>query len=316
MKILEVKNLKKYFPIYSGVFRRKVGDVKAVDGVSFSVEEGEVVGVVGESGSGKSTAARAAIRLIEPTSGDVSLLGEDFLAYNKKSLRESRLKVQMVFQDPLSSLNPRKTILETIGESLLYHGLVKSKEDQIEAVLGILKKIGIPERALYQYPHQFSGGQQQRISIGRAIATSPKLIVCDEATSALDLSIQAQIVNLLYELKTSLKLSYLFISHDLSVVRNLCDKVIVMYRGKVVESGPVEALFEDPKHPYTQMLLSSIPITHPAQRRKKSPFRHLTEVVYPGCPYFGRCPVSKPSCQNAIPPLKSANKEHAYSCIH
>jgi len=257
--ILEVKNLKKYFPILKGIFRRHVGDVKAVDGVSFHIDEGEIVGLVGESGSGKSTAGRTAIRLLEPTEGSISFMGEDFLALTPLELRRTRQRIQMVFQDPLASLNPRKTILENIGEALLYHKMVNNREEQIESVRFVLKKIGMSPDILGQYPHQFSGGQQQRISIGRAIAMHPRLVICDEAVSALDLSVQAQILNLLYELKQSLKLSYLFITHDLSVVRTLCDRVLVMHRGKIVESATVEALFENPQHPYTKLLLSSVP---------------------------------------------------------
>lgn len=259
MPLLEVKNLKKYFPIRKGILRRHVGDIKAVNGVSFSIEEGQIVGLVGESGSGKSTVARAAIRLYEPTSGEVYFQGKDLLAMKRKELKSIRRFVQMVFQDPLSSLNPRKTILENIGESLLYHKLVKNKEEQVARVINILKDIGLSQNALSRYPHQFSGGQQQRISIGRAVAMNPRLLICDEAVSSLDLSIQAQILNLLYDLKQKFHFSYLFISHDLSVVRNFCDEVIVLYRGEVVERGKSAKLFENPQHPYTKSLLSSMP---------------------------------------------------------
>lgn len=268
--ILEVKNLKKYFPIYSGVFRHKIGETRAVDDVSFYIEEGEIVGLVGESGSGKSTAARAAIRLIEPTAGDIHFLGKDLLAYSGKEMRKLRCHIQMIFQDPFASLNPRKTVLENVGEALLYHGFVKNRAEQIEKTADILEKIGLGSAALSKYPHQFSGGQQQRISIGRAIAMQPQLIVCDEAVSALDVSIQAQILNLLYELKTAYGLSYLFISHDLSIIRIICDRVIVLYQGKIVESGPVEDIFQRPKHAYTQMLLSSIPKKHPREKPKQA----------------------------------------------
>lgn len=290
-----------------------------MDGVSFSIGEGEVLGIVGESGSGKTTAGRAAIRLIEPTSGEILFLEKDLRAASQKELRLIRPHVQMVFQDPLASLNPRKTILDNVGEALLYHKRVGSREEQIHEVLAILKKIGLPATALNQYPHQFSGGQQQRISIGRAIALRPRLIVCDEPVSALDLSVQASTLNLLSEFKKSLKLSYLFISHDLSVVRHFCDRILVMYRGKVVEEGITEAIFEDPKHPYTQMLLQSIPKKHP--REKKVIFIPKVEVqeekklpTQEGCVFFSRCPKSKSVCSMNPPPLKG-NEIHSHSCI-
>jgi len=265
-KLIEVKNLKKYFPIRRGIFRSTVGNVKAVDNISFSVDHKEVVGLVGGSGSGKTTAGLSTIRLTEPTEGEIYFLGEDFRKASPKQLRRLRQKVQMVFQDPLASLNPRKTILENVGEALLFHKSVHTRSEQIDHVVKILQKVSIPPSALNQYPHQFSGGQQQRISIGRALILRPKLIVCDEVTSALDLSIQAQVLNLLNELKKSDGLSYLFISHDLSVVRHLCDRILVMHQGKIVEEGVTEAIFEDPKHAYTKQLLRATPISHPRER--------------------------------------------------
>lgn len=313
--LLEIKDLKKYFPVLKGIFRRKVGDVKAVDGISFTLLEGEIVGLVGESGSGKSTAGRTAIRLLEPTSGTIRFQGEDLLSYSKKELRKVRTQMQMVFQDPLASLNPRKNILENIGEALLYHQIVKNRSSQIEHVASILKQVGMSADVMEQYPHQFSGGQQQRISIGRAIAMQPRLIICDEAISALDLSIQAQILNLLYDLKQSLKLSYLFISHDLSVVKGFCNRVLVMYRGKIVESGPADQVFNDPKHPYTQLLISSIPKPFPSQKARKLPQVSTLSNERAECPYFSRCPISKPDCKHQIPPLKK-NGAHTWVCIH
>lgn len=265
--ILQVRNLKKYFPITSGFFRSVVGQVKAVDGIDFSIAKGEILGLVGESGSGKSTAARAAIRLTEPTSGSVFFMGQDLLSLPKKQLRAIRPKVQMVFQDPFASLNPRRTIGDSIGEPLWYHGMVLNKKDEIDKVVEILEKIGLTAEALNRYPHQFSGGQQQRICIGRAIALNPELIVCDEAVSALDVSVQAQILNLLLELKNSMNLSYLFISHDLSVIRHICDNVVVLYHGKVVETGPVEEIFCHPKHAYTKSLIDAMPAKHPKDRK-------------------------------------------------
>ena len=314
-KLLKVTNLKKFFPIKRGNFRRHVGDVKAVDGVSFSIHEGEIVGLVGESGSGKSTVGRAAIRLIEPTEGEIEFLNENFHAASSRQLRLLRRKVQMVFQDPLASLNPRKTVLENLGEPLLYHKQVHSFEEQISAVEKILTKVGIPPSALDHYPHQFSGGQQQRLSIGRALGLQPQLIVCDEAVSALDLSVQAQILNLLIDLKQAFKLSYLFISHDLSVVRHLCDRILVMYRGKIVEEGPTEALFENPKHPYTQLLLASVPRKHPQDRQAPLPQKVERATQFSGCPFFSRCPVAKSGCELNLPPQKGSNG-HTYHCIH
>lgn len=266
-QLLKIENLKKHFPVKRGLLGRTTRILQAVDDVSFDLEENEILGLVGESGSGKSTLARTAIRLIEPTSGKIFFQGEDFCKLSGKRLRQSRQKVQMVFQDPLSSLNPRKTILENVGEALLYHKLVENRDEQVAKVETIMEQIGMSKSAIDLYPHQFSGGQQQRISIGRAIAMEPKLIVCDEAVSALDLSVQAQILNLLYDLKKRLKLSYLFISHDLGVVRFFCDRILVMYQGKIVESGPAKELFENPKHPYTQKLLASIPRGHPRAKK-------------------------------------------------
>lgn len=267
--LLEVENLKKYFPIYAGLFRRQAGEVKAVDGISFSIIEKEVLGMVGESGSGKSTAGRAAIRLIEPTGGSVRFFGNELSSMNKESLKRLRREIQIVFQDPYASLNPRKTVLESIGEALIYHGIVKTLAERADFVAIILKRIGLNPDSMNRYPHQFSGGQQQRICIGRAIAMNPKLIVCDEAVSALDVSIQAQILNLLGELKETMGLSYLFISHDLSVIRHISDRIVVMQGGKIVEAGVVDQIFENPQDPYTRKLLAAIPKDHPGKRKRR-----------------------------------------------
>jgi ABC-type oligopeptide transport system ATPase subunit len=257
--LLEVRNLKKYFPIQSGVFRQTTGWVKAVDGVSFSLEEGEILGLVGESGCGKSTLGRSSIRLIEPSSGEIYFQGKDLMAKNARELRDIRRDVQMVFQDPYASLNPRKTIAVNVGEAPLYHGIVKDVKERDDYVVDILESVGLPSSALNRYPHEFSGGQQQRVCIGRAIALKPKLIVCDEAISALDVSIQAQILNLLYDLKKKNNFSYLFISHDLSVVEHFCDNIMVLYFGKLVEYGSARDVFDRPKESYTKELIASIP---------------------------------------------------------
>lgn len=257
--LFEARHLKKHFPVRRGFLRKTVKVIKAVDDISFTINRQEIVGIVGESGSGKSTTARLAMRLINPTSGEIDFLEEDFMSKKGKALANMRIEMQMVFQDPLASLNPRKTVLDNIGEALLYHKRVRNREEQAHAVIQILKQIGLGANILSHYPHQFSGGQQQRLSIGRAIALRPQLIILDEAVSALDLSVQAQILNLLYELKERLKLSYLFISHDLHVVRSICDRVLVMYQGKIVEDRETEALFEDPQHDYTKTLLGSLP---------------------------------------------------------
>ncbi len=267
--LLEVQGLTKHFPVLRGILRRQVDIVRAVNGVDFTLQRGQVLGLVGESGCGKTTIGRCLMRLVEPTSGSMRLKGQEMNGLSTRNMRRLRRHIQMVFQDPYASLNPRKTISDAIGEGLLYHSIVRTPQERDARVAHVLQQVGLSPDILRRYPHQFSGGQQQRICIGRAIALEPDLIVCDEAASALDVSVQAQILNLLRDLKDSLGLSYLFISHDLAVVEYLCDHVIVLYKGLIVEEAPTATLFRNPLHPYTQALLAAPPADHPRDRRKK-----------------------------------------------
>lgn len=303
--LLQFKNVRKYFPVHAGVFRKVVAHVKAVDGVNLVLHKGEVHALVGESGSGKSTLGRLAIRLMEPTSGHVEYAG-------------GKHSIQMIFQDPHSSLNPRMTILEAIGEGLLFHGLVKNEKEKKERVAEVLNDVGLISDMMMRYPHQFSGGQQQRICIGRAIALKPEILICDEAVSALDVSIQAQILNLLVRIQQELGLSYLFISHDLSVVRHISDRITVLYLGHVMETGTVKDIFENPKHPYTQALLSSIPKMTPKATAKRMVLKgEIPSNVHPpsGCPFRTRCPYAQPVCSEPPPWKKGGSPRHGYACI-
>lgn len=321
--LLEVKDLRKYFPVTSGIFRTLVGNVKAIDGVDFKLSHGEVLGIVGETGCGKSTLGRTILRLIEPTAGEILFNGRNVLSFDRQQLKGFRREAQIVFQDPYVSLNPRKTIENSIGEGLSYHGITKGQAEQRERVEEVLASVGLPADAMFRYPHQFSGGQQQRICIGRAIALKPSLVVCDEAVSALDVSVQAQILNLLQELRRKHTLSYLFISHDLSIVRHLCDYVVVLYLGKVMEKGSTEAIFRNPKHPYTQALLSAIPKRHPLDAKTRIYLKgDIPSAIHPpsGCPFRTRCPYAQPICAE-IPPKKivkdpaTGADDHEYHCI-
>lgn len=257
--LLKVRDLKKYFPIYEGFLRREVGLIKAVDGIDFSIEKGEIFGLVGESGSGKTTAARTVIRLVEPTEGTIEFEGQDFRALNPEALRKMRKEIQIVFQDPYASLNPRKTVFQTIAEAVRYHELIKDKKEIPDYVAQILSRVGLSFEFLSRYPHEISGGQQQRVCIGRAIALKPRLLVCDEAVSSLDVSVRAQILNLLLDLQEEMGLSILFISHDLNVVRMMAHRLGVMERGKIIEQGLSEQIFRDPQELYTKALLKAIP---------------------------------------------------------
>jgi oligopeptide transport system ATP-binding protein len=314
--LLEVRDLVKHFPIRKGVFSRVVGQVRAVDGVSFYVKRGETLGLVGESGCGKTTAGRCLLRLIEPTSGEVRFDGKDLLAMHWSELRQMRRHMQIIFQDPYSSLNPRMTIESIVGEGLAVHGVAKGAERR-DLVMGLLERVGLSKAHVNRYPHEFSGGQRQRIGIARAIALNPSFIVCDEAVSALDVSIQAQILNLLQALQEQLGLSYLFIAHDLSVVEHISQRVAVMYLGEIVETSRSVDLYANPLHPYTRALLSAIPVPDPLHERK----RILLEGDVPtpvnppsGCRFHTRCPWAMPGCRTWPPPETDAGGEHSVRC--
>ena len=318
--LLEVKGLKKHFPIEKGFLRRVVGQVKAVDGVDFYINEGETLGLVGESGCGKSTLGKCVLRGIEPTAGEINLRidGEmiDINALNRKELRETRRHMQMIFQDPYSSLDPRMTVLEIVGEPLIAPGLMKGQELQ-DRVAYLMEVVGLNVRYIKRYPHAFSGGQRQRLGIARALASNPKLIVADEAVSALDVSVQAQILNLLQDLQEEFGLTYLFISHDLSVVEHICDRVCVMYVGKTVELAETEDLFQRPRHPYTEALLSAIPMPDP----EASMDRILLpgEVANPanppsGCYFHPRCSYAQEICKTTEPTWEEVAPGHFSLC--
>jgi oligopeptide transport system ATP-binding protein len=316
--LLVVKNLKKYFPIRRGVLQRKVGDVKAVDGISFSIKRGETLGLVGESGCGKSTTGKAILQLDRPTAGEVYLEGEDLVKLKGEKLRQMRRRMQIIFQDPFASLNPRMTVGEIVGEPLEVHGAVKGKEKEAR-VKELLKLVGLNPSFVTRYPHEFSGGQRQRIGIARALALNPAFVVCDEPIAALDVSIQAQVVNLLKELQVRFGLTYLFIAHDLSMVRHISDRVAVMYLGRIVEIADWRAIYDDPKHPYSQALLSAIPIPDPAIEAKRQ--RIILEGDVPsaanppvGCNFNTRCPIRQEKCFVDDPELIEKVPGHWVAC--
>ena len=314
--VLEVKDLKKHFPVKKGLLRRTVGQVYAVDGISFTIGEGETLGLVGESGCGKSTAGRAILRLIEPTAGSVTMMGRDITRISKKELRPYRQQMQIVFQDPFSSLNPRMTAGDIVAEPLLVHGVAKKRE-RTEQVAGLFDRVGLRAAQMANYPHQFSGGQRQRICIARALALGPKLIVGDEPVSALDVSIQAQVINLLMDLQHERRLSYLFISHNLAVVEHISHRIAVMYLGRIVEQADTRTIFTNAQHPYTEALLSAVPVPDPAIKRQKRILQgDVPSPVNPpaGCHFHTRCPYAVARCKVEVPSLREIAPGHHVSC--
>jgi len=316
MAVIEVEGLKKHFPVRRG-FLRRVGDyVFAVDGVSFSIETGETLGLVGESGCGKSTLGRAVMRLIEPTAGTIRLAGADITALSRKALRPYRRQMQIVFQDPFSSLNPRMTVGEIVGEPLKVHGIARGRARE-ERVAALFHRVGLRPAQMRNYPHEFSGGQRQRVSIARALALEPRFIVADEPVSALDVSIQAQVINLLMDLQREQRLSYLFISHNLGVVEHISHRIAVMYLGRIVEYADKVALFTRPQHPYTEALLAAVPVPDPKVKRDRpvpegdvpSPVRRPT-----GCHFHPRCPYAEARCRVEPPVLKRGAAGHLVAC--
>lgn len=308
--LVEVKNLKKYFNTSRGMLH-------AVDGVSFAIEEGKTLGVVGESGCGKSTTGRTILRLIEPSSGEVYFNGRNVLKYNESELRKARKDMQIIFQDPFSSLDPRKTVNQIISEPIIIHNLIPNKKDRENRVLELMETVGLAERLINTYPHELDGGRRQRIGIARALAVNPKFIVCDEPVSALDVSIQAQILNLLKELQEKLSLTYMFITHDLSVVNHFSDHIAVMYLGKLVEKAPAEELFAHPLHPYTVALLSAIPVPDLSERKKRIILKG--EVTSPinmpeECRFAKRCLYTCDACKDHTPELREVYPNHFVAC--
>ena len=320
--ILEVKNLTKYFPIKSGFFKRLVGNVLAVDDVSFNLIEGETLGLVGESGCGKTTASRCVLRAVDPTSGEINFRTSDgntvdMASLNSRELRPIRKEIQMIFQDPFSSLNARMTLLDIVGEPLLVNG-VSNRDERLERVSELLTLVGLRPEYMQRYPHAFSGGERQRIGIARALALNPRVVVADEPVSALDVSVQAQVINLLMDLQEQLKLTYLFVAHDLSVVKQISDRVAVMYVGKMVEIASTKKIFEKPLHPYTEALLNAVPVPDP--RKRKSEKKHLSgEVANPasppsGCYFHPRCPYAQDICKTTKPTLEEVQPGRFVSC--
>lgn len=314
--LLKVDQLKQYFPIKGGFFGRTINHVKAVDDITFDIKQGETLSIVGESGCGKSTTGRAILRLDEPTSGSIHFQDRDLLSLGKKEMRRTRKDLQVIFQDPFASLNPRQTIGKILGEALAIQNVVpkENRKSRIEELLG---HVGLRPESMERYPHEFSGGQRQRIGIARALAVDPKLIICDEAVSALDVSIQAQVLNLLKSLQRQFDLTFLFISHDLGVVRHISDRVMVMYLGKIVEIADKKSIFEQPQHPYTRALLSSIPVPNPVHERERILLTgDVPSPIDPpnGCRFHTRCPFVQDICKTQLPELKRSAQNHQVAC--
>ncbi|HMP83079.1 MAG TPA: ATP-binding cassette domain-containing protein [Verrucomicrobiota bacterium] len=320
MNLLEIQNLKTHFPVERGIlFRRRVGEVRAVDGVSLALKQGEILGLVGESGCGKSTLGRTILQLIPPTDGAVILGGKNLASLRGGELREARADFQMIFQDPYASLNPRMTVYDTLAEAIGAHKAVASSE-MSSRVAALMEKVGLSPRFVKKYPHEFSGGQRQRIAIARALAVEPKLIIADEPVSALDVSIQAQIINLLAKLSRDMGLTLIFISHDLSVVRHISDRIAVMYLGKIVEIGPASEVFEKPLHPYAKALVSAVPIPDPEREKKRQRIILSGDPPSPmnppaGCAFHPRCPHAVAACSDSTPALETFQSGHETACI-
>jgi len=318
--IVEVKNLKMYFPITKGLVRRKIGDIKAVDDISFEIKEHETLGLVGESGCGKTTTGRCILRLYRPTSGNIIFAGRDISVMRERSIRPLRRNMGAVFQDPLGSLNPRQTAGSIVADPLIVHHMVKNGNERNEKVAELFRLVGLDPDMMDRVPHEFSGGQRQRIGVARALACRPSLVVCDEPISALDVSIQAQIINLLEELQEKLGLTYLFIAHDLSVVQHISDRVVVMYLGRIVEIADSQELYDNPLHPYTQALLSAIPIPDPTIDETRRRIILKGEVPSPtnppsGCHFHPRCNLATGECRESRPELRDARGGHQVACF-